>query len=63
MSDRSSGVDPESSLGWLLAPLKVETFLTEIGGQSHYHVSRNSPEYFVARTLIANGFLVRLPDH
>ena len=46
MQQRSSGVDPESSLGWLLAPLKVETFLTEIWGQSHYHVSRNSPEYF-----------------
>ena len=46
MQQRSSGVDPESSLGWLLAPLKVETFLTEIWGQSHYHVSRSSPEYF-----------------
>ena len=46
MPQRSSGVDPESSLGWLLAPLKVETFLTEIWGQSHYHVSRSSPEYF-----------------
>ena len=48
MQQRSSGVDPESSLGWLLAPLKVETFLTEIWGQSHYHVSRSSPEYFDA---------------
>ena len=48
MPQRSSGVDPESSLGWLLAPLKVETFLTEIWGQSHYHVSRSSPEYFDA---------------
>ena len=46
MPHRSSGVDPESSLGWLLAPLKVETFLTEIWGQSHYHVSRSSPDYF-----------------
>jgi lysine-specific demethylase/histidyl-hydroxylase NO66 len=46
MQQRSSGVDPDSSLGWLLAPLKVETFLAEIWGQSHYHVSRNSPEYF-----------------
>jgi ribosomal protein L16 Arg81 hydroxylase len=46
MQQRSSGVDPESSLGWLLAPLKVETFLTEIWGQSHYHVSRCSPDYF-----------------
>jgi lysine-specific demethylase/histidyl-hydroxylase NO66 len=48
MPQRSSGVDPESSLGWLLAPLTVETFLTEIWGQSHYHVSRNRPEYFDA---------------
>ena len=48
MPQRSSGVDPELSLGWLLAPLKVETFLTEIWGQSHYHVSRSSPEYFDA---------------
>jgi bifunctional lysine-specific demethylase and histidyl-hydroxylase NO66 len=46
MPQRSSGVDPESSLGWLLAPLTVETFLTEIWGRSHYHVSRNCPEYF-----------------
>src|ERR1700678_3759524 len=46
MQQRSSGVDPELSLGWLLAPLKVETFLTEIWGQIHYHVSRSSPEYF-----------------
>ena len=46
MPQRSSGVDPELSLGWLLAPLKVETFLTEIWGQIHYHVSRSSPEYF-----------------
>ena len=41
MPQRSSGVDPESSLGWLLAPLTVETFVAEIWGQSHYHVSRN----------------------
>src|ERR1700733_10140670 len=46
MPHRSSGVDPESSLGWLLAPLGVETFLADIWGQSHYHVSRSSPEYF-----------------
>jgi lysine-specific demethylase/histidyl-hydroxylase NO66 len=46
MPQRSSGVDPESSLGWLLAPLTVETFVTEIWGQSHYHVRRSSPEYF-----------------
>jgi bifunctional lysine-specific demethylase and histidyl-hydroxylase NO66 len=46
MPQRSSGVDPELSLGWLLAPLTVETFVTEIWGQRHYHVSRSSPEYF-----------------
>jgi bifunctional lysine-specific demethylase and histidyl-hydroxylase NO66 len=46
MPQRSSGVDPESSLGWLLAPLTVETFLTEIWGHRHYHVSRKCPEYF-----------------
>src|ERR1700722_9926910 len=46
MPQRSSGVDPESSLGWLLAPLTVETFVAEIWGQGHYHVSRNRPEYF-----------------
>jgi bifunctional lysine-specific demethylase and histidyl-hydroxylase NO66 len=46
MPQRSSGVDPESSLGWLLAPLTVETFVTEIWGQSHYHLSRSSPGYF-----------------
>ena len=60
MQQRSSGVDPESSLGWLLAPLKVETFLTEIWGQSHYHVSRSSPEYFdtLFGGTVAHGFLV-----
>ena len=46
MPQRFSGVDPESSLGWLLAPLTVETFIAEIWDQSHYHVSRNCPEYF-----------------
>jgi ribosomal protein L16 Arg81 hydroxylase len=46
MPQRSSGVDHESSLGWLLAPLTVETFLTEIWGRTHYHVSRSAPDYF-----------------
>jgi bifunctional lysine-specific demethylase and histidyl-hydroxylase NO66 len=46
MPQRSRGVDPESSLGWLLAPLTVETFLSEIWGHRHYHVSRKRPEYF-----------------
>ena len=46
MPQRSSGVEPESSLGWLLAPVTVDTFLTEVWGQRHCHVSRNCPEYF-----------------
>jgi bifunctional lysine-specific demethylase and histidyl-hydroxylase NO66 len=46
MPQRSPGDDPDSSLGWLLSPLTVETFLTEIWGQTHYHVSRGSPDYF-----------------
>src|ERR1700743_7826 len=46
MPQRSPGDDPDSSLGWLLAPLTVETFLTELWGQTHYHVSRSSPDYF-----------------
>jgi lysine-specific demethylase/histidyl-hydroxylase NO66 len=40
------GVDIELSLAWLLQPLTVETFLNEIWGATHYHVSRNCPEYF-----------------
>lgn len=35
-----------SSLAWLLQPLSVETFLTEIWGATHYHVSRNRPDFF-----------------
>src|ERR1700738_5297765 len=46
MPQPSSGVEPESSLGWFLAPLTVETFLTEIWGHSHYHVSRKCAAYF-----------------
>jgi bifunctional lysine-specific demethylase and histidyl-hydroxylase NO66 len=46
MQQRLSGVDRELSLAWLLEPLTVETFLNEIWGTTHYHVSRNSPEYF-----------------
>jgi lysine-specific demethylase/histidyl-hydroxylase NO66 len=46
MPHRSPGVDPELSLAWLLAPLTVETFLTEIWGRTHYHVSRSGSEYF-----------------
>ncbi len=40
------GVDIELSLAWLLQPLAVETFINEIWGATHYHVSRNCPEYF-----------------
>jgi bifunctional lysine-specific demethylase and histidyl-hydroxylase NO66 len=46
MRQRLSGVDVEFSLAWLLQPLTVETFLNEIWGATHYHVSRNCPEYF-----------------
>lgn len=34
------------SLAWLLRPLTVDAFLDEIWGRSHYHVSRNSLNYF-----------------
>jgi lysine-specific demethylase/histidyl-hydroxylase NO66 len=46
MQQRLSGVDAGFSLAWLLQPLTVETFLSEIWGAAHYHVSRNSAEYF-----------------
>jgi bifunctional lysine-specific demethylase and histidyl-hydroxylase NO66 len=46
MRQRLSGLDVEFSLAWLLQPLTVETFINEIWGATHYHVSRNSPEYF-----------------
>jgi lysine-specific demethylase/histidyl-hydroxylase NO66 len=36
----------ELSLGWLLAPLTIDTFLGDIWGATHYHVSRGCPEYF-----------------
>ncbi len=36
----------ELSLGWLLAPLTVDTFLADIWGTTHYHVRRSDPEYF-----------------
>lgn len=38
----------ELSLGWLLAPLTIDSFLGEIWGTTHYHVRRNCPEYFDA---------------
>jgi bifunctional lysine-specific demethylase and histidyl-hydroxylase NO66 len=40
------GVDVELSLAWLLQPLTVETFINEIWGATHHHVSRNCPRYF-----------------
>jgi bifunctional lysine-specific demethylase and histidyl-hydroxylase NO66 len=46
MQQRLSGVDVELSLAWLLQPLTVETFVNEIWGTTHYHVSRHSPQYF-----------------
>ena len=46
MQQRLSGVDPRLSLTWLLHPLPVETFLNEIWGATHYHVSRNCPDYY-----------------
>ncbi|BBX44480.1 hypothetical protein GCM10009641_54600 [Mycobacterium cookii] len=36
----------ELSLGWLLAPLTVDTFLEDVWGTTHYHVKRDSPGYF-----------------
>jgi bifunctional lysine-specific demethylase and histidyl-hydroxylase NO66 len=36
----------ELSLGWLLAPLTIDTFLGDIWGATHYHASRDCPEYF-----------------
>ena len=46
MQQRFPGVDREFSLAWLLQPLTVESFLDEVWGTTHYHVSRNCPEYF-----------------
>lgn len=39
MRQRSTGVDPEVSLAWLLEPLSVETFLEEIWGKDHHHIT------------------------
>jgi len=36
----------ELSLAWLLAPLTIDSFLGNIWGTTHHHVSRNRPEYF-----------------
>jgi bifunctional lysine-specific demethylase and histidyl-hydroxylase NO66 len=39
MRQRSPGVDAEMSLAWLLEPLSVETFLDEIWGKDHHHIT------------------------
>ena len=39
MRQRSTGVDAEVSLAWLLEPLSVETFLDEIWGKDHHHIT------------------------
>jgi lysine-specific demethylase/histidyl-hydroxylase NO66 len=39
MRQRSPGVDAEMSLAWLLEPLLVETFLDEIWGKDHHHIT------------------------
>jgi hypothetical protein len=36
----------ETSLGWLLHPVKVETFLDEVWATTHHHVERRCPGYF-----------------
>lgn len=37
MRQRSTGIDAEVSLAWLLEPLSVEIFLDEIWGKDHHH--------------------------
>jgi ribosomal protein L16 Arg81 hydroxylase len=46
MRQRSSGVDAELSLSWLLEPLSVETFLDDIWAKTHHHITRDCPDYF-----------------
>ncbi|GBE63693.1 hypothetical protein MFM001_01550 [Mycobacterium sp. MFM001] len=36
----------DTSLAWLLHPLRVQTFLDEVWGQTHHHVKRGNPGYF-----------------
>jgi hypothetical protein len=48
MRQRSTGVDAELSLAWILDPLSVETFLDKIWAKDHYHVNRSCPDYFAA---------------
>ncbi len=46
MQQRVSGVDSGFSLGWLLQPLPVETFLREIWGATRHHVQHGYAGYF-----------------
>src|ERR1700744_6593584 len=39
MRQRSMGIAAEMSLGWLLDPLSVETFLDEIWGKDQNHIT------------------------
>jgi lysine-specific demethylase/histidyl-hydroxylase NO66 len=36
----------DSSLAWLLHPVKVETFLDEVWATTHQHIERHRPDYF-----------------
>ncbi len=46
MHQRSSGVDTEFSLAWVLEPLSVETFLDDIWSVTHQLIERGNPDYF-----------------
>lgn len=48
MRQRSPGGHAELSLAWLLEPLPVETFLDEVWGKGHHHVTRARAGYFDA---------------
>jgi ribosomal protein L16 Arg81 hydroxylase len=48
MRQRSPGVHAELSLAWLLDPLSVETFLDEVWGKSHHHITRGRAGFFDA---------------
>jgi hypothetical protein len=48
MRPRLSGISAELSLSWLLEPLSVGTFLDDIWAKNHYHITRDSPDYFDA---------------
>jgi hypothetical protein len=46
ITTRFGEVTIEPSLAWLLQPLEVETFLSEIWAETHYHVKRCWAGYF-----------------